>query len=95
MDSLIRHKLDNIAIIGHHDAIFRNANNVLGHLGVMLQHVELAVVWHIVLWLHIGHKFNMIFKIGVTREMEWTNVGQMSLAVLNYLSAFAKKPAYG
>ena len=56
----------------------------------MLHHEEFTVVWEIVLWLQPCDKIDMVFIIGVTREVERADISEVSLAVLNNLSTLTQ-----
>ena len=36
----------------------------------MLKHVELAVIWHVVFWTHIGDEFDVILEVGENTGIE-------------------------
>ena len=90
---LVWHKFYNIAVIRHNNIVAIDTHNVFCHLGIVLKHVEFAVVWHIVFRLHICHKLHMVFVISVTREVNRSNIRKVSLTVLNHLCAFAEQTA--
>lgn len=66
-DGVVGAKLYDVAIIGDNDAVMGDADDIFGHFGVALEHVELAMIGHVIFRLETSDEVYMIFVVGMTR----------------------------
>ena len=95
LDLFILSKFNNITVIRNNNIVLWQANYVLGHLGIMLKHIKLAVVWHVAGRLDASNKINVILKVGMARKMKWADISKVSFAILNYLGTLAQETIDG